>query len=109
MCIRDSLKAGNSDTYQFRMFIVFFLNFFFAAFIQMGFPIIFQPAKFDCPPGLPCTEEDACAHNYPLSDDVRSVAFTFKLVCDRKRHLQAAFTAFLYGGFMGSLYYGEII
>lgn len=39
-------KAGNSDKYQFRMFIVFFLNFFFAAFIQMGFPIIFQPAKF---------------------------------------------------------------
>jgi hypothetical protein len=44
-------KAGSSDTYQLRMFIVFFLNFFFAAFIQMGFPIIFQPAVFDCPIG----------------------------------------------------------
>ena len=22
---------------------------FFAAFVQMGFPIIFQPAVFDCP------------------------------------------------------------
>lgn len=48
--------AGNGDTYQFRMFAAFFLNFFFAAFIQMGFPIIFQPAKFECPPGVVCTE-----------------------------------------------------
>lgn len=39
-------RAGNSDTYQFRMLLVSFLTFFFAAFIQMGFPIIFQPAVF---------------------------------------------------------------
>lgn len=39
-------KAGSSNKYQLRMFIVFFFNFFFAAFIQMGFPIIFQHAKF---------------------------------------------------------------
>lgn len=42
-------KAGTSGKYQLRMFIVFFLNNFFAAFIQMGFPIIFQPARFVCP------------------------------------------------------------
>lgn len=44
-------KAGNGGKYQFRMFLTFFFNFFFAAFIQMGFPIIFQPAVFDCPVG----------------------------------------------------------
>lgn len=61
-------KAGNSDKYQLRMFIVFFLTFFFAAFIQMGFPIIFQPARFVCPEGMDCSEEAACQNNYELSD-----------------------------------------
>ncbi len=37
------------------------------------------------------------------------MAYTFDLVCDRKRLLKMAFDAFLYGGFIGSLYYGEII
>lgn len=91
------------------MFVVFFLNFFFAAFIQMGFPIIFQHARFVCPEGAECTEEAACANNYPLSDQFRSVAYTYHLVCDNKRALKIAFDAFLYGGFIGSLYYGEII
>ena len=62
-----------------------------------------------CPEGHECTEAAACANNYPLSDSVRSVAYTFNLVCDRKRYLKVAFDAFLYGGFIGSLYYGEII
>jgi hypothetical protein len=31
------------------------------------------------------------------------------LVCERKKILQACFTAFLFGGFVGSLYYGEVI
>lgn len=42
-------KAGNSDKYQLKMFLLFFFSWFFAAFVQMGFPIIFQPAVFDCP------------------------------------------------------------
>lgn len=41
-------KAGNSDKYQLKMFLIFFFSWFFAAFIQMGFPIIFQPALFQC-------------------------------------------------------------
>ena len=44
-------KAGNSDKYQLRMLLIFMTVFFFGAFIQMGFPIIFQPALFDCPEG----------------------------------------------------------
>lgn len=44
-------KAGDSNKYQLRMFIVFFFTNFFAAFIQMGFPIIFQAAQFVCPEG----------------------------------------------------------
>ena len=44
-------KAGNSDKYQLKMLVIFMSVFFFAAFIQMGFPIIFQPAHFDCPEG----------------------------------------------------------
>lgn len=72
----------------------------------MGFPIIFQSAKFLCPDGISCSEDEACANGYPLSDSIRSVAYTFDLVCDRKNLLKTAFTAFLYGGFIGSLYYG---
>lgn len=53
-------KAGDSNKYQLRMFTVFFLTNFFAAFIQMGFPIIFQAARFVCPEGEDCTEEKAC-------------------------------------------------
>jgi hypothetical protein len=37
-------KAGNSDTYQLRIFLTYFLIFLFASFIQMGFPFIFRPA-----------------------------------------------------------------
>ena len=44
-------KAGNSDKYQLKMLVIFMSVFFFAAFIQMGFPIIFQPAHFECPEG----------------------------------------------------------
>lgn len=102
-------KAGNSDRYQLRMLLIFFCVFFCASFIQMGFPIIFQPARFDCPDGLPCTEEASCERGDPLSDDVRSVAYTFNLTCGRKRMLKICFDAFLYGGFIGSLYYGAII
>lgn len=102
-------RAGDNEKYQLRMFIVFFLSNFFAAFIQMGFPIIFQSARFVCPEGKPCNQAAACANNYKLNDEFRSVAFTFNLVCDRKKMLQEAFSAFLYGGFIGSLYYGQII
>lgn len=44
-----------------------------------------------------------------MADDIKSIAYTFDLVCDRKRVLQACFNAFLFGGFLGSLYYGEVI
>lgn len=30
-------------------------------------------------------------------------------MCDRERLLKICFDAFLYGGFIGSLYYGEVI
>ena len=46
---------------------------------------------------------------YQLSSDVKSIAYTFDLVCDRKKILQTCFNAFLFGGFIGSLYYGEVI
>ena len=37
------------------------------------------------------------------------MAYSFNLVCERKKYLTTCFEAFLYGGFIGSLYYGEII
>jgi len=37
------------------------------------------------------------------------VAYSFNLVCGRKKYLTTCFEAFLYGGFIGSFYYGEII
>lgn len=37
------------------------------------------------------------------------MAYTYNLTCDRKRYLNICFNAFLYGGFIGSLYYGEVI
>jgi MFS family permease len=102
-------KAGNNHRYQGMMFLVCFLGWFLAAFIQMGFPIIFHPAEFVCPEGSECSKQEACDHSYPLSDRVKSVAYTFNLACDRERYLNICFAAFLYGGFIGSLYYGEII
>lgn len=48
-------KAGTSGKYQLTIFILFFAVWFCAAFIQMGFPIIFQNASFDCEEGLDCT------------------------------------------------------
>ncbi|MBS1890058.1 MAG: hypothetical protein JST59_02100 [Actinobacteria bacterium] len=44
-----------------------------------------------------------------MSDAVRSVAYTFDLVCENRRLLQICFDAFLYGGLFGSLYYGEVL
>ena len=44
-------KAGDRNTYQFKMLLQFFLVFLFSSFIQMGFPILFQPARFVCEPG----------------------------------------------------------
>jgi hypothetical protein len=76
----------------------------------MGFPIIFREAKLVCPDGTICTEEVGCSQpGYTVSDAVKSVAYTFDLVCEKKRLLQICLDAFLYGGLFGSLYYGEII
>jgi hypothetical protein len=49
-------KAGNQNKYQLKMLATFFLVFMFASFIQMGFPIFFQPAKFVCDPATDCSE-----------------------------------------------------
>jgi len=54
-------RAGDRNIYQFKMIFHFMMVFLFSSFIQMGFPIIFQPAKFICADGLECTEEQACA------------------------------------------------
>ncbi len=39
-------KAGDRNIYQIKMIGQFFFVFLCSSFIQMGFPIIFQPAKF---------------------------------------------------------------
>lgn len=76
----------------------------------MGFPFIFRPARFVCPEGQPCDPQELCkSEDYLLSDDVKSIAYTFDLVCDREIIIQSCFNAFLFGGFVGSLYYGEVI
>lgn len=103
-------KVGNNNKYQLKMLLNFFLVFMCSSFIQMGFPIIFQPAKFICAPEEDCSEAAVCARgNYHLSPEVNSVAYSFDLVCERKAILTTCFEAFLYGGFIGSLYYGEVI
>ena len=103
-------KAGNSNRYQLRIFLTYFLIFLFASFIQMGFPFIFRPAEFSCLPDQPCKQQSQCLlPNHVLSPHIKSIAYTFDLVCERKKILQACFTAFLFGGFIGSLYYGEVI
>ncbi len=44
--------------------------------------IFFQLAKFVCEEGEDCSEEAVCARGeYRLSEDVRSVAYSFGLVC----------------------------
>jgi len=77
----------------------------------MGFPIFFQPAKFICKEGEDCSDAAVCQRGppYTLSDEVKSVAYSFELVCNRHKYLTTCFEAFLYGGFIGSLYYGEVI
>lgn len=78
-------KAGNNHNYQLKILATYFLVFMSASFIQMGFPIIFQPARFVCHPGTDCSEAAICSSgNYELSDAVKSVAYSFGLVCDRK-------------------------
>lgn len=102
--------AGNAYEYQQKLLMLFALQFLFSAFIEMGFPIIFRPAMLMCPNGQLCTEEEGCSQTgYTVSDAIKSVAYTFDLVCDRRRFLGICFDAFLYGGFFGSFYYGEII
>lgn len=102
--------AGSAAAYQRSLLLLFVLQFLFSAFIEMGFPIIFRPAMLNCPDGRVCTEEVGCGQaGYTVSDVVKSVAYTFDLVCERRRLLQICFDAFLYGGLFGSLYYGEVI
>ena len=48
-------KAGDRNIYQFKMILHFTLVFLFSSFIQMGFPIIFQPAQFVCAEGEDCS------------------------------------------------------
>ena len=101
--------AGNSHDYQRNILILFILQFLFSSFIEMGFPIIFRDAVLLCPDGTICDELEACKYDNPaLSPTVQSVAYTFNLVCERKSYLDICFNAFLYGGFFGCLYYGEI-
>ena len=102
--------AGNSHKYQMNILILFLLQFLFSAFIEMGFPVIFRAAVIVCADGNICDENTACleSDNPELSPTVQSVAFTFNLVCSRKKYLNICFNAFLYGGFFGSFYYGEI-
>lgn len=38
-----------------------------------------------------------------------SVAYSFELVCEKKKSLNMCFNAFLCGGFIGSLYYGFVM
>lgn len=85
-------KAGDRNIYQFKMLIQFFLVLLFSSFIQMGFPIIFQPAQFECQPGEDCSEEAVCQRgSYVLSPDIKSVAYSFDLVCERKKYLTTCF------------------
>lgn len=49
-------KAGDKNLYQFKMIFHFMMVFLFSSFIQMGFPIIFQPAVIICADGQVCTE-----------------------------------------------------
>lgn len=102
--------VGSAADYQQSLLLLFVLQFLFSAFIEMGFPIIFRPAMLVCPDGSTCTEEVGCSQpGYTVSNVIKSVAYTFDLVCKDKRLLQICFDAFLYGGLFGSLYYGEII
>lgn len=48
-------RAGEKNIYQLRVITSFFLVFLVAAFIQMGFPIFFQPAHFECAQGEDCS------------------------------------------------------
>jgi MFS family permease len=93
------------------MMTIFNLQFLFSALIEMGFPIIFQAALLVCSDGTDCEEPLGCDREggWVVSSTVKSVAYTFDLVCERKRMLGVGFDAFLYGGFFGSFYYGEII
>jgi|JI9StandDraft_2_1071091.scaffolds.fasta_scaffold201919_1 hypothetical protein len=53
-------RAGDKHIYQLKMLLQFALVFLFCSFIQMGFPIIFQPAQFLCSPDQDCSEETLC-------------------------------------------------
>jgi len=49
-------KVGDMHLYQLKMLFQFFAVFLFSSFVQMGFPVIFQPAKFECTEGEDCRE-----------------------------------------------------
>ena len=85
-------RAGDKHIYQLVMLVQFTLVFLFCSFIQMGFPIIFQPAQFECAPGEDCSEEAVCSRSsHRLSSEFKSVAYSFDLVCDRKKYLTTCF------------------
>ena len=42
-------RVGDRNIYQLKMLFQFLGVFLFSSFVQMGFPVIFQPAQFECP------------------------------------------------------------
>jgi OCT family organic cation transporter-like MFS transporter 4/5 len=102
--------AGNAHEYQRRMNLVAMGQWFFAAFIEMGFPLLLLAPTFLCLPGeQPCSEAEACLGEYRLVPVLDSVVTEFGLVCAKRQILSLCFEAFLIGGFLGSLWYGELI
>lgn len=46
LTIEEMIEKAGNHKYQWKMILNFSLVFLFSSFIQMGFPIFFQPAQF---------------------------------------------------------------
>ena len=109
--------CGNAHKYQMKVMLIMSLQCLVAAFINMGFPYLFQTPEVSCYPSdstvdlaIPCTVKEACvpgmSHVY-VKTSGQSLTEEFDLVCEEESFEAVCGALLLLGGCIGSILYAD--
>ncbi|KAL4508170.1 hypothetical protein ABPG72_021543 [Tetrahymena utriculariae] len=110
--------CGNAHKYQFKVIMLMSLTCLVAAFLNMGFPYLFDTPEVACynssqtnEQAIYCTVENACSQNtnyyYPDQNSSKSLTEQFDLICSEDSYEGISGALLLLGGCIGSLYYAD--